>query len=301
MPQIEDRFEFEPNHDAKNSWLGTRKESKNFGVVTLNGFYQTSNVITDQSWFIGAIIMEFVGIGVLATFGFMRGEDWALIAIVGSILALFFDVLFAVFLHAGEGKRVFARNQKALATSTQQKIGLTYRTEKPWFQTFIWTAMIWFMAFLKAGTIWALGPAWMSPILYVCLALMYLVIAYIHTHHTGWFAIEWKTGRLFRKQHRRWPVDVSLNARALDSAFTCNDQLRIPVAQAGQQHRISHGSHYIEWINPGTTTPPYEYTLHTLGILEDDDIVVFLNQQGPQQIHAIATTCLHHQIFKIHQ
>ena len=94
MPQIRDRFNFQPTNDSIEKWLGTRKVGFSAGYTPVPGFFQDYKVGADNYWLYLAIAGEFLGALLILFGGASKGGGFLYAAIVVVILFIILDFFF---------------------------------------------------------------------------------------------------------------------------------------------------------------------------------------------------------------
>jgi multisubunit Na+/H+ antiporter MnhG subunit len=301
MPIIENRFQFEPNAKAREAWLGTRKSVRKHGNQRLPGLFQTVKYPTDIAWVTLTITLEACAI-VLSII------DLLVVSFIPILFLVILGFIGAYFVHKPATNRQYLMNLKVDNRQVEryrQKL-LEDRT----YQIF-GVIIIILSALSKFSIILLLGN--FNIVIYVIIAIFYCFVIYTHLSHTGYFLSEWNTGRLFNKQYNQWlKGDEHYDSRTLRSPFESPIQL---ANMQNLQDKITVGCHNITFTGTRTennitytgirsenenTNILFLYQLTTKGILQDDDINLFLCGQNQQQSGIIALACLDHQINIIH-
>lgn len=285
MPDIKDRQQFEPNHDARKVWLGTRKGKK---VGNISGFYSTEGYHSDTSWVIVAICIELIAVGLTIYGGFNKGGVWLIVAIIAICAFVILDFIGANLYHKPEAGRNLARANNELANAAnevQAAGGFQLQMQEGKGYKFFGGFFIILSSFIKIASILLLGN--FNIIIYLVIAMFYFLVVYIHIKHTGYFWAEWSATRMFERQHDLWASgDKTFNARQFISVFKTNEHI-IDINQNG--HSITK-----------VKNDDNSYQLQTNGILLDDDISQLLNGQPRTAISIICSECRLHQINFIH-
>ena len=305
MPEILNRFKFEPDSNARQNWLGTRKKPKPYGNQMLPGFYDTVAYEKDSSWVLLAVCIESVAIGLTLYGGFSKGGYFLFGAIIAVILFVIFDIVGANFFHRPKADRCKLNNLIFCTTDAGVRDGYRGELKRGLGFQIMGACFIVLSSALKIVAILLLGR--FNLIFYVIMSIFYILVVYIHIEHTGYYLAERSTSRKFRKQHEIWAnktmkrnggngEELRYSARLLESRFPSEIMLTLvnnEVAVGG--HKIT----YIEVENIGNKQI-YNYKITTNGILIDSDINLFLNNQNPTQAGIIALACLKHQVERIH-
>jgi hypothetical protein len=191
-PLITSNSNYEPSSSSKNRWLYTRKYKISFQNLTLPGLFQTYNYPVDSYMFALVLGLEAYGIYVL----------WAILPTpIFAFVGLAMDVVCAVFAHLMHKHICLAKNKKLLAENGYLITeGKTKEYEinkqkniiiKNSVYEFIFYGLIIILAALKVLTILSFASASdIVPGMKILIAMIYLITAYIHIFHTGYFVFE---------------------------------------------------------------------------------------------------------------
>ncbi len=229
-------------------------------------------------------------------------------SIIVVVLFLVFDYVGTVFTHRPIAERCRLKNIIHFTSDIGTKQGLRNELKKGTFIQAVGITLIFLSAFLKIIAILLLGS--FNLMFYVIMALLYIIVIYIHIFHTGYFFAELRTEKMFKKQHAKWAnskmlaatgqieeENIPYKAQELKTPFISDIELNIKKGTP-----ISIGKHSIELtdIDEKNNKPFYHYSLKTTGILLDDDIKLLINGQSPEQAGIIALECRKHQVNRIH-
>jgi hypothetical protein len=107
-----------------------------------------------------------------------------------------------------------------------------------------------------------------SIILYVPVLVIYLIVAYVHTNHTGYWWAYRKTDRHFNKDHDQIKAHPARTRSA--TIETVQPLAGVP---------LKHTPHVIGAANAGASGKS-EYTITATGVLTDDDIQMLILQNA---------------------
>lgn len=308
MPELKDKYLFEPNDDARKSWLGTRKKPLFIGRLTLPGFFHTIDFNKDQNWFLLAVAIEFIAVILTLYGGISRGG----IYLVGSIITIVFfivlDIVGAIFIHKPKPDRCLLKNKIILISDIAVREGLKNQFDKVSLYEIVGVIFIIISALLKVAAILLLGS--FNLFFYIIMAFLYVIVIYIHIIHTGYCIAEYSTNNQFTSQHKLWAklsmgssttTSENLNnpytSRSLSSMFVSS----VPILTVNNNIKV--GDHFIAHVSDDNSLNQktnYQYKLSTKGMLTDEDIKLFVNGQGDQESEIIAIACLKHQVEKIY-
>ncbi len=306
MPELNNRFKFEPNDDARKAWLATRKKPI---IYSLPGFYNTIDYEKDTAWVILAVCIEGAAVALTLYGGITKHGVYLVSSIIAVALFVFFDWVGANWFHKNVGAKCLIRNKIVLQKDRGVQEGLREELKKGVIFQVAGVTLIVLSALFKITAILLLGT--FNMIFYLIMSLLYLIVIYIHIAHTGYFLAEFNTAKKFRKQHSQWSEDKvkadektipeenirhSVRVPSPKSVFDSEIKLKI------DNNKMKVGEHSISFIEEIEVNNQkiYTYEIETNGILKDEDIVLFTGGQTDQQGSIIALECLKHQIFKIH-
>lgn len=307
MPQIKSRFEFEPDRNARQQWLGTRKrESSSYGGTILPGFYQTADS-KDGIWVFIAFVVEFFAVILTVQGGMRKGGVYLIGAIGAVIFFIFFDIVGTILHHKPMPERCRLKNTIATTTEERSKIG--YINQLSGYgkaYTFFGILLIVTSAILKIGAIFLLGRFSLSFI--IILMIFYLLVIYIHINHTGYWLAERSVNKEFEKQHAEWARKANNTNLSEDQRKLNNAEIRrspfesdIKLEKIEIDKPIEAERHKIALLSEDKEKGIYKYEITTIGILLDEDIQLFVNTgQKDAGSKLIAEICLKHQVEKIH-
>jgi hypothetical protein len=302
MPQIADRFQFEPDHEARTQWLATRKEHFSCGPNIFPGFYQTTGFVSDTGWVFFAIIIEAAALILALQGGINRGGLYLVGAIIAIILFITLDIVGVILLHSRIGEIQRLSNMLIIADAIQRPgVEAQIREHKSSIKSkFGFIALI-FSSLLKIASVLLLTR--LNIVFYVVLSVFYILVIYIHSRHTGYCIAEVLTSNAFKKNHNQYtddltslpvPQQIHNKARTLQTIFPTEFELRLPIEAGG------HSITLIRTLNENNTIH-YEYALTTTGILLDSDFIFMIqNQATNNQRDIVGKKCLEHQLVAIH-
>ena len=298
MPNIPDRFHFEPDNDALSLWLYTRKTEKHHGMINSPGFFSTQ-AGSDQFFFIMALILELVGMSLLIINGLKLGDSqFAIIAIVGALGLFIADLFFAYKLHRNHGHKTFYKNVQRITEKDIDIARIQEALKRGKIGNVFLILGIILIAIVKFFGITLLGT-FDHLAIKLSLFIMFSFIVYAHVNHTGYFLYEWLTKRKFKKQHQLWSSSVGKNDRleAKERVHRFDSDIKLDIES--EEEGISANGHKIVSVNAQEKKGKYAYKLITKGILIDEDIPVFLNGMNREQKSLVITECLRHQVYNI--
>jgi len=306
MPEIQGRFEFEPNSNARRAWLATRKKPV---IYNLPGFYNTIDYEKDTAWVMLAVCVEAVAVALTLYGGITKGGIFLLGAVIVVVLFLVFDVVGANLYHKNVGINCEIQNKIIIEPNEGVKEGLRNRLKKGKGVKFIGVLLIVMSSLFKIFAILLLGK--FNLMFYAIMAVLYIIVIYIHLAHTGYYLAERKTANMFRKQHDLWSEDKMLVNEGKKDKGDIRGAVRKPSPKSVfdseiklrfENGMVKVGEHAIRFIEEREENGHklYTYEIETNGILEDNDIVLLTGGQTEQQGSIIARACLKHQITMIH-
>lgn len=272
---IKHKSDFQPSTESLEKWLSTRKSSVNVGGVPMPQFFADTGNSTDSAWFLIACIGEVIGLIVTIWGGFKNGGMFLIFATLSIIMFVFCDFFFAILLH--RKKATTCKTQTLILLKDDSKKAalamLDLDLKKGRFADFMLVSGIILFAVFKVVGVVLLG-VFNNLILYLPIAIVYFIVAYIHIMHTGYYFA-------YRATQNKIEKDFFEFAHGHHQAKTFS----LPVALANKLKNmpIRHNPHEI------VLNPAYNDDLHYLikarGILTDDDIINLLDgQEGQDKI-----------------
>lgn len=304
MPTIDDRFRWEPDAQAKNAWLGTRKRKFKIGNQTLPGFYQTADFDKDLGWATIALFVEGMAVGLTLYGGILKGGNYLWGSLGTVLFFLLLDYIGTKLIHMNAEKYCRIKSLKQIESNPAIVVDLQNELERiNWYKIF-GIILIIFSALVKIGAIFVLGTFKFQFM--IVMVLLYIVVVYIHIDHTRYVLAEFKIRRKIRKQHMIWAHDTNLAQTNSVQASNIRYKLTDPAPQSEILSEVNlditnpvlAGSHSISFMGNRTENGKnyYCYLIETNGILLDDDITLLANAKSDNKAGIIALACLKHQV-----
>lgn len=267
---ILDRMAFQPSAETLKKWLSTRKPSFPISSISFPGFFSDEGNSSDQNWFIFALIGEVLGLGASIYAGLIAEDIGTLIfAVVVVIVFIILDIFFAIKLHRNEGNKTLILSRMLAfdednVKERQEIKNMEYEIKKGKSVDFFYKFGIIIIALTKSIGLFlleALGPD--APIiLYLLIAIIYFIVAYVHIYHTGFFLAYTSTQKAIDKEHQGFAKGDFI-AKERVQGFSTPSELRLPMVQ-GTHSIIKDDENKLEG---------FFYILKSKGVLIDDDIV----------------------------
>jgi hypothetical protein len=292
--------EFMPSSEYRELYRATRKIPRVFPAgFSMPGYFNTDCYSKDKNWFILAIFIELLAFYLTITGGLNRGGEWGYIAFLTAIFFIVLDIVGAQMLHNRASEKT---KFLSLATVTRDPIaseGFQKKATEINGRQVIGVVLIIFSAFLKYFALFLLGSFRLSVLSVII--LLYLIVIYVHVYHSGFFFAEWKRQNLLNKEHDMFrieqmqiaqgkPIQAKFQAQTIVGGNSEPSNLRLNTSNGIIRH---DGHELIETIAPNGL---YSYTMKTKGILSDDQIVAFTQNQNDEQCKFILNLCISHQI-----
>jgi hypothetical protein len=150
------------------------------------------------------------------------------------------------------------------------------------FADFFYQFCIIFIAIIKVFGI-ILLEVFNNFILYMPFAVIYLIVAYVHLKHTGYYFAYTGTESAIAKEYKKFAHDgykAKIHSQPIET--------KTPIRNTP----IKHNPHEI--IQDGQK--PNNYLLKTKGILTDDDIINLISGQDDDNKIALFKACRKHQM-----
>lgn len=273
---IKDKSDFQPSTESLEKWLSTRKKSINVGGVSIPNFFSDTGNSADSNWFFIACIGEVLGLIITIYGGFKNGGIYIIFATLSIIMFVFCDFFFAILLH--RRKSTICKTQTLILLTDDSKkdelARLDLDLEKGKFADFLLILGIILFAVFKVVGVFLLVVFGNVLILYIPIAIVYFIVAYIHIMHTGYYFA-------YRATQKRIDKDYKEFTKGHHKA----EKFSLPVALTNKLRKmpIRNNPHEI------VLNPAYDDDLHYLikveGILTDKDITDLLDgQEGQDKI-----------------
>jgi hypothetical protein len=248
--------------------LATRKPVLDVGGTSVPGFFSDTGESADTAWFFVGVLGEVLGLIALNLGGALNGGMYLPLGAFTALAFVWCDYLFAVRLHRREGLRCKVRTLIYLEGDVAKRVALQHELSRGKSVDFLLRLGIFLVAVLKIAAILLLG-VFTAIVLYVPFLVIYLIVAHIHTSHTGYWWAYRRTDRQFKKDHDNI---IQHPAQAMQVSVCLAEPLRgVP---------LRNGSHEIAAATPTTGAGQNEYTIAARGVLTDDDILNLILQHA---------------------
>lgn len=274
---IPDKSVFQPSDQSLNKWLACRKPTLRIGGAPMPGFFSDTGNASDNGWFWVGFIGELIGLFTTIYAGFNSGGIFIPLAILAIVMFVFCDYFFAVKLHRNKARDCRIQSERVLAGDDRKAlVDLEIKLGSGRFVDFLLQAGIFAIALLKIFGILVLG-VFNNIALYFPFAVIYLIVAYVHINHTGYFFAYVDTERAFSQEHKRL-ASGQFDAHEAKEAVATPLPLRdLP---------IKHNPHVIE-----ADATPNSYMIVAKGVLTDDDILNLIDGQDDSNREALFRAC----------
>ncbi len=282
---IKDKSDFQPSSQTLRKWLGTRKPDLTIAGMNVPGFLGDSGNSTDTTWFWVAVLGEIAGLVATMYGGVRGGGEFLIVALLGVLMFIFCDFFFASKLHRNEGKKCTLKTEKFLLDdSNTAKIGMMeIELQKGGVTDFILKAAIILIALIKVAAIVLLG-VFNSLMLYIPFMIIFLIVAYVHIRHTGYYFAYYLTQKAIDKERRQY------NGKVFE-AIDAEQMVETPLPLRNLP--IRHSPHEIV-ANPDKDGN--HYIIRAKGVLTDNDIICLINKQEEANKIPLAKACRRFQL-----
>jgi hypothetical protein len=293
--------EFWPSSTYREKFRSTRKMPREFSVgFRMPGYYQTAGYSKDKNWFILAVFIEVLAFYLTVNGGISRGTEWTYLAILTAVFFVVLDIAGASLLHSKVADKIHYIN---MAVITKDPIGAQGYLKKATTiggRQIAGVTLILLSAFLKYFALFLLGS--FRIVILGIIVILYVIVVYIHCYHTGYYLAENSRQRILHKEmdeFREESMKISngenikshYQAFPIMGAVSEPSLLKLNTNNSGIIHINGH-----QIIEDTTTDGQYTYKIKTKGLLTDDQIVAFTQNQNENQIKFILNLCLTHQI-----
>jgi hypothetical protein len=270
---IPDKTDFQPSAETLKSWLATRKPTISVGGFTVPGFFIDNGNSGDTTWIIIAVFGELLGLAATIYGGMKSGGLFMVLAILAVVLFIVLDVVFAKWLHRNEADKCILESKKLLKDDNAKKdiADLNNKLDKGKFADFMFQTGIILIAVLKVFGIVILG-LFNHISLYLPFAIIFIIVAYVHIKHTGYWLAYRTTEKKISKEYKQF-ANGQFEARNAEQPVATNSELRnIPIKY--NPHEIIYDP------DPKQSKDgEYYYVVKTKGVLTDNDIVNLITGQ----------------------
>ncbi len=274
---IPDKTDFQPSAETLKKWLATRKPTLTVGGLPVPSYFNDSGNSSDTTWIWVAVIGEFLGLGATVYGGTKSGGLFMFLAILAIVLFIILDVVFAKWLHRNEADKCQLQSVRLLKDdSKKQEIAdLNNKLEKGKLLDYFLETLIILIALLKVVGIVVLG-LFNHIGLYIPFAIIFLIVAYVHIKHTGYWLAYRSTENSIASEYKKF-ANGGFEAKNAEQLVTTQSTLRnVP---------IKHAPHEIV-ANTDAKEGEYKYVIKAKGVLTDNDIVNLI--QGQEDGNKIA-------------
>lgn len=276
---IPDKADFRPSAETLRKWLATRKPAIQVGGVQMPGFFNDAGNGSDAAWVYVAVLGEFIGLLATVYAGIRGGGIFLFFAILTILMFVFCDFFFAQKLHRNEAYKTELKTCKLLEKDEDKAriAAINIELRKGNFLNFLLQTGIILIALIKVFGIVILG-LFNHPLLYIPFAIIYLIVAYVHLKHTGYFMAYFATERSIEKEHRMFATGRHKAQTTHEPIRTKSELSNIP---------IKHVPHEIV----KDESEPLTYRINARGILTDSDIVSLITGQDDANKIALFKAC----------
>ena len=278
MPRIPSRFDYQPPRATMNKWLSCRQdETLLIGTFEMPKLFSDEGSSSDSIWFMVAVLGEVIGLGITIIGGMRSGGQIFAFATLTVIMFILCDFFFAIKLHRNVGSKCKLKSLIILNAPPAVTAALKLKLKKGKFLDLIFQLGIMLIAIIKVIGIVLLG-VFSEIILYLPFAIIYMIVAYVHLKHTGYFFAEQSTQRQINKGHKEWAESID---ESVDSATIIHEaaenKANFKLKDKLQHLPKNHLGHNLE-----SSKDDNKYELRTKGILLDEDIIALISQQDHQ-------------------
>lgn len=282
---IPDKSDFQPSAETLKNWLGTRKPEITVGGFSVPGFFIDNGNSADTTWVFIAMFGELLGLAATVYGGMKSGGIFMVLAILAVALFIVLDVVFAKWLHRNEADKCIIKSKRLLKDDSQKQAiaSLNSKIEKGKMADFFFQTGIILIAFLKIIGIVVLG-LFNHISLYLPFAIIFLIVAYVHVKHTGYWLAYRDTEKRIEKEHQKF-ANGDFIANISEQPVIAPSELRnIPAKH--NPHEILVDSE-IKIKKEGE----FYYVIKAKGVLTDNDVVNLINGQSDGNKLALFKAC----------
>ena len=276
---IPDKSDFQPSAETLKKWLSARKPTLMVGGIAMPAFFSDTGNSSDTTWFYVAVIGEIMGLLTTVYGGARSGGIFLILALLAIVMFIFLDFFFAVRLHRKKATECELHSRRLLLDDSEKdkilKLELELNSGK--IEDLFYKAGIVFIAFIKIIGIVLLG-VFNNIILYLPFAIIYLIVAYVHLRHTGYYFAYVSTENAIDKEHKMF-ANGHYKANEPDQPVVTPTPLRrVPIRHTPHEIVEEHGQ-------------PLHYLIKTKGVLTDNDVINLIAGQEDSNKIALFKAC----------
>lgn len=284
--RIPDKNDFQPSAQTLKKWLSTRKPTLDVAGAQFPGFLSDEGNTSDTNWFWIAFFGEMVGLFTTVYGGFRSGGIFLLLACLAILMFILLDYVFAVKLHRQEGLRCKWESEKILETDAAAIADIGFRLRRGRFLDFLLITGILVIAAVKIVGIVLLG-VFNNIVLYIPFAVYYLIVAYVHIYHTGYYFAYRSTQKAIYRDHRHF-ASGETEYKAAEHRRPVQTASSLVMPAMHNPHEITNRES-----EAGTKagTNGYSYTVKTKGVLTDSDVINLIDNQADSNRITLFKVC----------
>jgi hypothetical protein len=263
---IPNKDQFEPTKETLHKWLAIRKPEYYVAGGQYPAYLNSSSNNPDSAWFFFAALGELAGLVTTIYGGFTGGASFVALAIIGAVLFVIADFVLAFLLHKCKNVECIVLSRKALNENAQYRLAQDLILKKEKRFNWLYKLLIVALAIFKVFAILILG-VFDSPLMYFQLLAIFLIIAYIHINHTGYFLAYESTLRSLNRDYKDF-------ANGKNLALSIEYPLQLETKISGNE--ITFAPHKIVQEKQENMVA---YKLIKRGVLTDDDIMGLISNQ----------------------
>lgn len=282
---FKNRETFLPSKETLKKYLGVRKEEHTIGGSPEKPLLSDSGISSDSVWVYLVVAIEILGFILTIIGGAKRSQTFLFVAIGAIALIILFDIVAGIKLHKNVARNTWV---DAKIPDVKQDIQQQLRADKNSGEItkFLLMVGLVIIALFKTVALFFMHP-FPGITMYIPMALLFLLAAYIHINHTGYFLAYKKTQRGIDKDYKEF-IGVNsdnLEENSINKRISTHTPLRDLPLKAGF-HRIEKNPN-----NEEHEEGKHNYIIKMHKLITDDEAIMLCGGQTPENQRVIFKKC----------
>lgn len=287
-PYYHNKNKFMPSPEVLSDWLNTNKGE----LLTSDSprLFVTDNYKLDKKRAGISLLIELAALGLTFYGGYQAYlkshvfSDSFFWPVVLSVLFVLFDIIGIMF-HSSDRKGKVLMNANFQITEDDfEKQRLYKKIKQLSYREFTGVMALIISAFLKIFAVLNYSPVTSkaAPVLILIMAILYIVVIYIHIYHTGYYLSAYRVASSIKKEEKLWD---EMNHTGLPSSSNI-DKPTVVVFDSTQEMPCDSGSCFrlndqsISYVTKQLNqngVSSFVYQLESIGCLWDSDRISLIN------------------------
>ena len=282
---FKNRETFLPSKETLKKYLGTRKEEHTVGGSSEKPLLSDIGISTDSMWVYLVVVIELLGFVLTIIGGAKRSQTFLFISIGAIILIILFDIVAGIKLHKNVARDVWI-DAKIPEVGKDDQEQLRNDKEKGKIGKFFLIVGLIIIALFKTVALFFMHP-FPGITMYIPMSLLFMLAAYIHIYHTGYFLAYKKTQAGIEKDYKNFikSQNKKLDQDIVHLRISTHTPLRDLPLKAGF-HRIYENENTEEHIKG-----KHNYIIKLHKLITDDEAITLCGGQNPENQRIIFKEC----------